>query len=218
VKFLDFASPGKHEGRATVFRIARQIFDLPYSVDPVWISRILKPLGATPGAVIASGGCCSGKARLLILCLAERGIRAYQITLYHQAGHAQHCLVEAQINEERLLVDPSYGIYLADKQGLAVSLRDLQRGILPVQVPLSPGLTCGYPNNRYHAFDYALSKTANWTHSITRRTVYWVLRQVSRGSVDRMAVPAWLEWPQNIAIVVGTLVLSVLAAAITFSV
>lgn len=208
VKFLDTGSRGEQTEHAAVFRLAARIFELPYSVDPVWISSKLSFLGASPGAVIAAGGCCSGKARLLIVCLAEQGIHAHQITLYHRKGHAQHCLVEIDLLDGRRLVDPSYGIYLTDSQGRALSLRDLQRGVVPVQVPLVTGRKCGYPPNEYHAFDYVASKTANWTRSGARRAAYSLLHKLSRGAVDRMVIPAWLEWPQNIAMAACTILLS----------
>ena len=118
-------SPGAHQ---LVLDVARRCFLLPYRRDPVFYPRLFGPLGATPSAVIRLGGCCSDRSRLLILALAQLGIRAYQITLYHRAGHAQHCLVEACIGDDHLIVDPSYGIYYRASNGGAIGLTDLQTG------------------------------------------------------------------------------------------
>ena len=80
--------------------------------DPAPVAAVFAPLGATPSAVLRQGGCCSGLSRLMILMLAELGIRARQITFYHREGHAQHCLVEARLADGPLIADPSYGISL----------------------------------------------------------------------------------------------------------
>lgn len=187
--------------REIVLAATSRIHGLPSRPDPVFLSPLFKAMGATPGAVIQSGGCCSGKSRLLILTLAELGIRSYQITLYHQDGHAQHCLVETCLGKDRLIVDPSYGIYFATRGGDDLSLRDLQAGVTPVQLPVAPERKCGYPHdNPYYAFDYPASKTANWTSSPIRRIAYRLLHVASKGAVDRLRVPALLEWPQHIFI------------------
>lgn len=198
-------------GKAVVSRVASRIFDLPEAKDPIWACRLFKVFGASPGAIIKAGACCSGKTRLLILSLAELDIPAYQITLYHEEGQAQHCLAQVHVDNERLLVDPSYGIYLAESGGRALSLRSLQRGVQPLQVPFTDRAEWGYPTDRYYRFDYRASKTANWTCSALRRAAYSILYRISRGAVDHMLVPAWFEWPQNLAIVACLMFLSLVA-------
>jgi hypothetical protein len=196
-----------------ILDVARRCYALPFRRDPVFCSRVFGPLGATPSAVIQFGGCCSDRSRLLILALAELGIRAYQVTLYHRNGHAQHCLVEARLGGERLIVDPSYGFYYADSGGGSMGLRDLQRGRQPIYVPLLDGDACGYPKNSYYEFDFLASKTANWTKTATRRIVYRALRGLGGSAVDRLEVPAILEWPQHLFIVIATGCLVVLHVA-----
>lgn len=216
IGFARSIAPSPSSKREIVFAATSRIHGLPSRPDPVFLPTLFEAMGATPSAVIESGGCCSGKSRLLILTLAELGIRSYQITLYHQEGHAQHCLVETCLGKDRLIVDPSYGIYFAAPDGGNLSLRDLQAGVLPVQVPLVSDRRCGYPDDPYYAFDYPASKTANWTCSSIRRVVYRLLHLASKGGVDRLKVPATLEWPQHIFIALaaslGLLAALVLAA------
>jgi len=202
--------------REAVLAAAARVYALPPRSDPVFISSVLRPFGASPDAVIQCGACCSGKSRLLILALAELGICSYQITVYHQDGHAQHCLVEACIAKERLIVDPSYGIYYAAPDGRDVSLADLQNGVQFVHKPISADRPWGYPDDPYYDFDYRATKTANWTATPLRRFAYRALRAAFGSSVDRLRVPPLLEWPHHIAavfaLVGGTFVSLVLAA------
>ena len=201
-------------GRAAVFRLASQIYDLPHADDdPIWACRFFAAFGASPRAVLEAGACCSGKTRLLILSLAELGIRAYQTTLYHKEGQAQHCLAEVDVDNEPFLVDPRYGISLTDNEGRGVSLHDLQHGVQPKQVPFTARTDWGYPLDPYYDFDYSASKTANWTRSSLRRAAYLILHRATRGAVDHLIVPAWFEWPQNLGIVTCATLLSIVAIA-----
>ena len=202
--------------RHVVLEVARRCYALPFRRNPVFCSPIFGPLGATPSAVIELGGCCSDRSRLLILALAELDIRAYQITLYHRAGHAQHCLVEAYLQDERLIVDPTYGFFYTDANGGSLSLQDLQAGKQPIYLALRASETCGYPANTYYDFDFRASKTANWTKSATRRVAYRALRRVWGSAADRLEVPAALEWPQHLFIVIamGCLITMHLATAL----
>lgn len=203
--------------RDLVLAATGRVHALPPGSDPVFISPILRPFGASPDAVIQCGACCSGKSRLLILALAELGICSYQITVYHQDGHAQHCLVEACLGNERLIVDPSYGIFYAAPDGQDVSLAELQRGVPPVHKPVSADRPWGYPDNPYYDFDYRATKTANWTATALRRFVYRTLRAIFGTSIDRLRVPPVLEWPHHIAAVfalAGGTFLSLVSAAL----
>ena len=186
--------------------VARRCYRLPaIRKDASFCSPLFAPFGATPSAVLRFGDCCSGRARLLILALHELGIRAYQITLYHRAGHAQHCLVEACLHDRRVIVDPTYGVYYEGPNGETVSLKELQRGIAPKYVPLFNDRVCGYPANDYYDFDFRLSKTANWTKSPLRKFAYTLLHKLTDGGIDRLEVPAVLEWPQHLFIALALL-------------
>jgi hypothetical protein len=176
--------------------------------DPAPVSTMFAALGATPSAVLRHGACCSGLSRVMILILAELGIRARQITLYHRDGHAQHCLVEASLAEGPLIVDPSYGISLVGPTDASLGLKGLQGGVPPRQAPLVADATCGYPVNDYYDFDYRLSKTANWTKTPLRRFVYRALSLLDRSGVDSLEVPTVLEWPQHLFILIAAVVLT----------
>jgi hypothetical protein len=156
-------------------------------------------LGATPGAVLKYGGCCAGLSRLCIVSLAELGIRSRQITLYHRGtGKAQHCLVEVfpDGDGEPLIVDPVYGLYFVDSDGRGIGLGSLQKGIVPVLHKCPSGEPGAYPPYPYYDFDFAATKTANWTKSRLRRTVYRLLHIATSGAIDQVRLPPWLEWPQ----------------------
>jgi hypothetical protein len=168
--------------------------------DPPFLSPLLQSLGGTPSALIHRGGCCSGTSRLYILFLHALGIRANQITVYHRSGNAQHCLVEIHVPGATLIADPVYGVYYTDPAGRALSLEDLQAGA-SVVYRLIPGTTrTGYPDNDYYNFNFSLTKTANWTISWERRSAYLMLSRLTGGGIDRLRLPAILEWPQTLLI------------------
>lgn len=213
-QFVSSAVRAGTTGKAAVFRLASEIYDLPHTEDdPIWTCRLFAAFGASPGAILRGGACCSGKTRLLILSLAEIGIRAHQITFYHKEGHAQHCLAEVHLDNERFIVDPLYGVSLTDSDGRGVSLKDLQRGVQPQQVPFTVRTDWGYPLEPYYDFDYSASKTANWTRSSLRRAAYLILHRASRGAVDHLMVPVWFEWPQNLGIIACATLLSLVVIA-----
>lgn len=170
--------------------------NVPRRQDPLFVSPLFHVLGASPIAVLRSGGCCSGLARLYILGLDSLGIRAAQITLYHTSGCAQHCAVEVTLGIDRMVVDPRYGLYYTGSDGSPLGLDALQTGRQPMLQTLPLCTATAYPPSPYYNFNYQNTKTANWTRSVTRRTAYRVLNKVSAGRVDRLRVPAILEWPQ----------------------
>ena len=164
--------------------------------DPFYLSPLLRALGGTASDLIAEGGCCSGLSRLYMVALEARGIRANQITVHHREGYAQHCLVEVHLPDGPACVDPLYGLHYTDASGRPLGLDDLQAGV-PVHCRPIPGAPApGYPDNDYYAFDYRLTRTANWTRSWPRRAAYAGLRAFWGERVDRMRVPQLLEWPQ----------------------
>jgi hypothetical protein len=166
--------------------------------DPLFLSTALAPIGAAPMTVVRDGGCCSGISRLYILALDAIDVSAAQVTLYHKDGHAQHCLVEVTVNETRQVIDPTYGFAFETHDGRPMSLDALQAGNVPRFVPLPQSSATSYPRNEYYAFNYAATKTANWTRSWQRRLAYHALSAWRVISVDRLRVPAALEWPHLI--------------------
>ena len=164
--------------------------------DPPYLFSALSPLGATPSSVIHHGGCCSGISRLYILCLSVLETYSHQITVYHVAGSAQHCLVEVRLPDGPLIVDPLYGLQYTDETGGPIGLEHLQAGQTPRFVPLPHSDRFEYPRTEYYDFDFARSKTANWTKSWYRRAGYRLLVAATRGRIDRLRLPVSLEWPQ----------------------
>ncbi len=183
------------------------------AVDPPYLTVLLRPLGATPGAILRHGGCCSGASRLYILCLAEMGIRAHQITVYTSEGLAQHCLVEVLLDDGPLIADPIYGIRYEGADCRPIGLEALQMGVPVSFAPLPIAGKASYPNHSYYRFDFAQTKTANWTKSWQRRFAYHALKIVGRERADRLRVPALFEWPQvllGIGLLSGRLIVGVL--------
>lgn len=215
--FVHSLMPMPRDPRAAALHIASVCYRLPHGPDPVFFPALFEPLGATPTAVLRHGGCCSGRSRLLILALAEYAIPAFQITLYHRNGQAQHCLVQAWIDGQPLVIDPSYGIFFSSPDGTPVGLRDLQSGVTPRHLRLPNVTHGGYPDNAYYDFDYTLSRTANWTRTATRRFVYRMLCFFGPDRIDRLAVPPALEWPQHlfIALALGVLAIAHVFVALT---
>jgi transglutaminase superfamily protein len=170
--------------------------------DPPFLHRSLAVIGASPSAVMRHGACCSGIARLYILALDSLGIPAAQVTLYHASGEAQHCLVEVVVDGVGQLIDPTYGVAFESRDARPLSLADVQAGQQPCLISIRDGGQSGYPPNDYYRFDYAQTKTANWTRAWPRRSAYAVLRHVM--DIDRLRVPVALEWPH---VIVGCLVI-----------
>jgi hypothetical protein len=183
--------------RCLALEVAGRLFTRPQcDSDPPYLVKALAPLGATASALIERGGCCSGMSRLYILCLSQLEIRAHQITLYHRTGRAQHCLVEVRLPDGPLIADPVYGLYYTDETGRPIDLDRLQTGATPRFASLPHSDRIAYPSDSYYEFAFTRSKTANWTKSWCRRQAYRFLTAVTRGGIDRLRLPAILEWPQ----------------------
>jgi hypothetical protein len=202
-----------------VLLVAGEIFKsikaIPCNDDPHFISLPgLSSLGATPGSVLQRGGCCSGLARLNIVSLDALGYKAAQITVCHDSGEAQHCLLEVSLPSANVLIDPTYGIYYVDELGREIGLSDLHAGVRPSFASLPHSNAHGYPSGRYYDFDYRKTKTANWTKSWTRKALYRALFLLTKGAVDSLKQPVALEWPQAILACSMALTLIILNMAI----
>lgn len=235
VRIADFARRAvcdSSDPRDAAFALARAIFSGVgrRHKDPVFISTLLRPLGASPVTVLRHGGCCSGLHRLYITALDTLGIRAAQITVLRRVDPAHaHCLVQVAIHDTDFLIDVDYGVWLRHADGRPLGLIDLQRGISPAIEPFVFGQVApyagssrtrapGFPAVDYYRFDYELSCTANWAETALRRGVYAVLKPLTRGGIDRMLLPASLEWPELLlafALCAGALGLFVLQTLAT---
>jgi len=176
-------------------------------------------VGATPVSILRRGGCCSGFARLYITGLGTLGIKAAQVTLYHATEKYQHALAEVSLGKQGVIVDPTYGFHYVDSDGRLIGLDELRQGVEPKyrrlprserRRPTSGRPNESYPTNDYYNFDFSRTKTANWTKTFIRRSVYKMLRVLTAGRVDTLRQPLWMEWPQivvAVAIVTGMLML-----------
>jgi hypothetical protein len=195
--------------RDAAFALARVIFTEVRRVvpDPVFISRILAPLGASPVSVLKQGGCCSGTHRLFITSLDTIGIRAAQITVFRAANPAAaHCLAQVTTETENLLIDVDYGVWYKHPRGGSMDLLALRSGVTPVIERFATGearfanssrtRTAGYPTNAYYHFDFILTRTANWADNAWKPALYAVLHRLTRGRVDCLLLPPLLEWPE----------------------
>jgi hypothetical protein len=197
----DAASP-----RDAAFALGRTIFSaVKRGRDPFFLTRLLAPLGASPPDVLRKSGCCSGIHRLYITCLDAIGVRAAQISVY--SAVSVHCLVQAVIEGERVIIDADYGVWYKHPRGGAISLQDLRAGVVPIVEPFvldqvasytdSPRTrSAGYPDTAYYRFDFSQTRTANWTRSVFRRVIYAALHRLTKGRVDCLLLPPILEWPE----------------------
>lgn len=187
----------QNPGRAALALAAVIHQRIPKGRDHAFLGLGFPPLlGATPGSVLRHGGCCSGISRLYIIALRTLGIRAAQVTLYHESGVGRHALVEVRTGTDRWIVDPTYGIHYVDEVGRPLGLAGLRAGVAPRFRPLRAGLRDGYPPDPYYTFDYPRSKTANWTMTLGRRLTYTPLHFLTLGGIDTLRQPGFLEWPQ----------------------
>jgi hypothetical protein len=204
--FARHATMCSQSQRDAAFALARTIFSaVKRGNDPIFISRLLAPLGASPTRVLDKGGCCSGIHRLLITGLDTIGIRSAQITVYSATG--VHCLVQAETDDEYIIIDADYGVWLRHPNGGAVNLRQLRAGVQPIIEPFVfdgqatyvdsvKTRTAGYPDRDYYHFDFSQTRTANWTMSAVRRVAYKALNPLTRGRVNYFLLPPILEWPE----------------------
>jgi hypothetical protein len=172
---------------------------IPHERDPIFLPMPpFSSLGATPGSVLRIGGCCSGITRLYIVALQTLGIRAYQVTLYHESDTYHHCLAEVCLGRDKMLIDATYGFYYVDEKERPVSQRDLRKGKEPTFRKLPYSVNDSYPPHSIYRFNYRNTKTANWHMTSLRRRTYRVLNKISPSRIDYLKVPAMLEWPQII--------------------
>ena len=205
--FAQSAALGTRSKHDAAFAVARTIFcSVKRSRDPIFITRLLAPLGGSPSSILDQGGCCSGIHRLFIASLDTIGIRAAQITLY-DGEVARHCLAQVEVDSTaKIIIDVDYGVWFKHPNGGSVDLAELRAGVIPTIEPFVLGdkapvldrkhaRSAGYPDNGYHRYTYRATRTANWTKNAFRRTTYRVLDRLTKGRVDVFLLPALLEWP-----------------------
>jgi len=205
--FARTVTRGSRSVEEAVFALARVLYvTLPRRTDPKFTSILA--LGASPVAVLRLGGCCAGIHRLFITALDAIGVSASTITVYRPGPDAAHRLAQVHLAEDSLIIDVDYGICYRRPDGRGVSLAELRAGVAPVLHSFMPegsplrvqgNYSCPpgrYPGGPYYAFDYRLTRTANWTVSRMRRLAYSVLYPLTDGRVDGLQLPPVLEWPE----------------------
>ncbi len=209
-RFARQATRESRSPREAAFALGRAVFSgtKRRKKNPIFLSRLLAPLGASPVAVLEGGGCCSGLHRLFITALDTIGIPASQVTVFRRVDPVNaHCLAQVCVDSERLLIDVDYGVWLRHPNGSAVDIVGLRGGVVPViesfvlddiaRYQDSARIrSAGYPNRDYYRFDYELTRTANWAMSPLRRVIYTALTRITRGRIDLLLLPPILEWPE----------------------
>ena len=205
-----------HTAADRALSLARTVFArVPRRDDPPFLFSFPQVLGASPLDILKVGGCCSGTHRLYIAALHTLGIRAAQITVYNAAGSAVHCLTQVTIDGQPRILDVDYGVTYRHPGGSELGLRCLQRGVIPSVEPFAVGLSAthtsglrrgpGYPHDPYYSFDYAQTKTANWTQSRWRRALYALMRRSIGSAIDQACLHPLLEWPELLLVLLLSL-------------
>ncbi len=207
--FAQRATLGSRSHHDAAFALGRAIFSgVKRGNDPIFVSRVLAPLGASPPRVLDEGGCCSGINRLFITSLETLGIRSAQITVYRQPGPVGvHCLAQVEISGLSVIIDADYGVWFRHPNGGPINIWQLRAGVPPTierfvfdaEAPYCDGKKTrpsGYPDRDYYQFDYSQTRTANWSMSAFRRFVYRALNAVTNGRVNYLLLPPILEWPE----------------------
>ncbi len=225
-EFTRRITSGCRSQREAVFALGRAIFSgVKRGPDPIFLTQCFSPFGASPTAVLEQGGCCSGIHRLFITALDTIEIPSAQITVYRGDGHlGAHCLTQVMVDGENTLIDVDYGVWLKNPTGGELGLTELRAGLAPTIEPfVANDLACdadgtksrraGYPEDEYYEFDFALSRTANWTTTAFRRGLYAIVRPLTNGRVDCFLVPPIFEWPQiSLSLALSTAGLVLIAA------
>jgi hypothetical protein len=161
---------------------------------------IMPTLGPTPIQVMEQGGDCSDKSRLVAAMLNSVGIDAGLIMIA-PCPHCQfiHTVVEAEYENGRMVVDPTWDVDYPTGDSRFLGVRDLagtDRGRARVielqrQRPINDKIA-NMPATEA-TFDYTAAM--NWDRDIVTRTVAAALR-LGGYSIDTFFRPRLLEDPK----------------------
>ncbi len=161
---------------------------------------LLKGLGPTPIQVLHAGGDCSDKSRLVSAMLAQIGIASGLVMISECADCVPiHTVVEAEQENGRMVVDPTWDVDYPSADGRYLSVRDLAgtaRGwehVLQLQKQRGPGAKVAYMPRSEATFDHTMA--FNWRRNAITRIAAGVLRALGQdpGSLLR---PRVLEDPK----------------------
>lgn len=157
-------------------------------------------LGPTPNQVLEWGGDCADKSRLVSAMLYELGIDSGVAQIFPcSACYPIHAIVEAEYEDGRMVVDPTWDIDYPAENGKYLGMQDLagtSRGRdhlaeLRRQRPVDDKIQ-RMPSTEA-TFDFA--KGVNWEKNIASRTVAFALTSLGYDS-EHMLRPHFLEDPK----------------------
>ncbi len=181
----------------------------------------LPALGATPVQVLASGGDCADKARLLSAMLRESGVPATMAMCFNPTtGKPSHTIVEARVGlGAYMVVDPAFDLYFPRPGGAGYfDLLDLRRDptILPRRLEelraARPPADPVYSYNSVLAC-YNRASSINWNKNMLTRFIRDRLFTNVGDEVYRVWRPLLLEEPK-LFVAGGAFLLSLAASSV----
>ena len=180
---------------------------------------ILPALGPTPIQVMELGGDCSDKSRLVAAMLNSLGIHA-GLVMISPCLHCGfiHTVVEAQYEDGRMVVDPTWNVDYPAGGGLFLGVADLagtSRGrerIVELQDQRAASDKIAHIPPDDAIFDYAVSM--NWDRDIVTRRVAAAL-QLTGHPPEALFRPRVLEDPK-LFLVVGLIIIATVFVATGF--
>lgn len=158
---------------------------------------------ATPRQIMARGGDCADKSRLLCALLREIGLGASPALCFDaQGGAAAHTIVEARLNDGTFMaVDPAFGLYFPRETGNGYyGLLDLRRDRDIVDRRVAALVRHGHHGHDVYylrsSADYATARTINWERNVVTRAVFPILKLIWGNDAHRLPRPVLLEDPQ----------------------
>src|SRR5262249_8355455 len=176
---------------------------------------IIPTFGPTPIHVMEQGGDCSDKSRLVMAMLTSIGINAGLVMISPCLNcDFIHTVVEAEYENGRMVVDPTWDVDYPAGDGRFFGVRDLagtDRGReriieLQRQRPITDTIA-GMPQTEA-TFDYAVAM--NWDRDIVTRSVGAMLKW-SGCNVETLFQPRFLEDPK---ILLVSLLIAMAAACV----
>ncbi len=163
---------------------------------------------ATPRQVMAKGGDCADKSRLLCALLREIGLSASPALCFDaRSGTPAHTIMEARLNDGSLMaVDPAFNLYFPREAGEGFyGLLDLRRDRGIVDRRVASLLRQGHRGNDVYylrsSADYGTARTMNWERNVVTRAVFPFLKLIWGNEAYRLPRPVLLEEPQwNLAL------------------
>ena len=168
---------------------------------------LLRRLRATPTAVLAGGGDCADKARLLSAMLREVGIPATMAMCFNQTtGQPTHTVVEAVVARgTRMVLDPAYDLCFPTADGSSYHGLLSLRHDPTILLDRLDGLWYDRPYpSPIHSYDfnsasYTAAATINWNKSAITRWLHDILHKRIGEKIYQLPRPLALEEPKLFA-------------------